>query len=761
MENNRQNDNNRRSVNVRINKETVTIANLINKYRNMKENRNGTKSFLDLQMNENEKEVLKRILSRLKIRNDKEMQNFFSLQDGKFERGVIESEIRRINTTDGDSLRLSKKTIHESLTWNREKKAYDFTKMEAITTKATRRFLSNEELDFFQDASNKCIVIRDIFNFNDDIAKLWLNHESVIAKTKIVGEKIIKGVCGKKVIFDDHKVQAKIEDMNNPYMEGLSVEMGLIVEDMLNKEVILDVISLIRERGAENQCMHTDELGEMSKVSVFVPTYNKYRLAVYKYRGLNECNQEVMDQYILEANVGDMIIFRSDFPHNGIECNSDGTIIFAYGNDPNAKKTRIPEGGKVNRIENRRMRNKRYKYKICVKGYLRDNTIRDADENHRLKNEEADLLSLDILMSNLQLSKPDSEYITFMQNIMFYTLLMTVNKKLVVEVFIQLGVATGEMDVEQMNGSMRELFNESMQRKLSYSNEICKEIGKIKIDEWIEFLINLDRPWLRKINHNEEMESEIKRYLRCVNITVDIDRIVEKITNIAQKNQTVGYELTIINLRTLEVRYEDVQMNDISDEIPICNDSNENEKDTNDISEENSLLSEHILKENDSWLENTVVDDSDKDEVAEDENKTDMIVDEEEIDNKEGGARDRFKAMIMDGLGKEHWDREERVCIIADTENLEYFAEKTVEDIIINDDLKFNLQKAINKSGLLFHIRLEKKTSLLTDPINLPIEKLIFSMRKEKKTRRTEHVQLVKKREARISRLDYCKIQIK
>jgi len=100
---------------VRINKKTVTLANLINKYRNMKENRLGTKSFLDLQLNEKEKEVLKRILSRLKIRNDKEMQSFFSLQDGKFERGVIESEIRRINTTDGDSLRLFKKTIHESL----------------------------------------------------------------------------------------------------------------------------------------------------------------------------------------------------------------------------------------------------------------------------------------------------------------------------------------------------------------------------------------------------------------------------------------------------------------------------------------------------------------------------------------------------------------------------------------------------------------------------------------------------------------------
>ena len=60
----------------------------------------------------------------------------------------------------------------------------------------------------------------------------------------------------------------------------------------------------------------------MSKVLVFVPTYNKYQISVYKYRGLNEYNQIVMDQYILEANVGD---------------------------------PRVPKGGKVNIIENKKI----------------------------------------------------------------------------------------------------------------------------------------------------------------------------------------------------------------------------------------------------------------------------------------------------------------------------------------------------------------------------------------------------------------------
>ena len=42
-------DNERRVV-VRVNKDTVILANLINKYRNMTEKRNGIKSFFDLKM---------------------------------------------------------------------------------------------------------------------------------------------------------------------------------------------------------------------------------------------------------------------------------------------------------------------------------------------------------------------------------------------------------------------------------------------------------------------------------------------------------------------------------------------------------------------------------------------------------------------------------------------------------------------------------------------------------------------------------------
>jgi len=180
-------------------------------------------------------------------------------------------------------------------------------------------------------------------------------------------------------------------------------------------------------------------------------------------------------------------------------------------------------------------------------------------------------------------------------------------------------------------------------------------------------------------------------------------------------------------------------MNETIEEISICNDSNNFEKDIHDNMEENSLLSEHILNENlvndlenDNWLDKSLDESNDENDMARKDNDNEMALDEEDIMNQEGGVRERFKSMILEGLGKEHWDRDERICLVADKENLEYFAEKTVDDVIINDDLKFNLQKAINKSGLLFHVKLEKITSQLSEPINLSTQKLIYSCEKNK-----------------------------
>jgi hypothetical protein len=74
-------------------------------------------------------------------------------------------------------------------------------------------------------------------------------------------------------------------------------------------------------------------------VSMFLPTYNNYTLAVYQYKGVNKHGQDVLHQYLLEADVGDIIIIKSDFPHNGVACETSGTILFAYGDNSNIKRS--------------------------------------------------------------------------------------------------------------------------------------------------------------------------------------------------------------------------------------------------------------------------------------------------------------------------------------------------------------------------------------------------------------------------------------
>ena len=159
-------------------------------------------------------------------------------------------------------------------------------------------------------------------------------------------------------------------------------------------------------------------------------------------------------------------------------------------------------------------------------------------------------------MSTLQLHKPENEFTTFMQNIMFYTLLFTVEKKLVLEIFIQLGVATGEMDISLLNEEIKELYRDSMQRKLVYNNIVCKEMENIEAYEWIEYLLSLDRPWRSTMIYNEDKEAEIRRSMKNQNVVVDKNRTYEKITNISQLNHNDMYEVTILNIRSLELTFE-------------------------------------------------------------------------------------------------------------------------------------------------------------------------------------------------------------
>ena len=52
----------------------------------------------------------------------------------------------------------------------------------------------------------------------------------------------------------------------------------------------------------------------------------------------------ITKKYLISISL--MLIIRSDFMHNGVESEQNGTLIFAYGNDPSIKKTKVREGGK-------------------------------------------------------------------------------------------------------------------------------------------------------------------------------------------------------------------------------------------------------------------------------------------------------------------------------------------------------------------------------------------------------------------------------
>ena len=57
-----------------------------------------------------------------------------------------------------------------------------------------KRELTDEEIKFFEDEKNRLIVLRDIVEFAGEDARMWLNPQRVITRTKEIGEKVIKEV---------------------------------------------------------------------------------------------------------------------------------------------------------------------------------------------------------------------------------------------------------------------------------------------------------------------------------------------------------------------------------------------------------------------------------------------------------------------------------------------------------------------------------------------------------------------------------------
>ena len=279
-----------------LSRDATMYTNIINKYRAMqKKNMAREVRYQDLTINEEEKGVMRIIFDRLGIKENRDIQKIFNMQAGRYGNDIQDDEVEMLNIKSGEVIRLLKGEIYDSIIWNSKQMCYEFRRMEPILTQSIMRQLTMDEESFFQNKLHMCIILRQIINVENETAKIWLAPRRIIDKTKAVGERVLKATKNRKSIFDEHRIQAKLEKMDNPYMEGIAQDMKVVISDLLSEEVDLDVNSLVRESGASNQIIHTDELNELNRVSVFLPTSGKYKLAVYMHKGMNEYNQEVLE----------------------------------------------------------------------------------------------------------------------------------------------------------------------------------------------------------------------------------------------------------------------------------------------------------------------------------------------------------------------------------------------------------------------------------------------------------------------------------
>jgi len=199
------------------------------------------------------------------------------------------------------------------------------------------------------------------------------------------------------------------------------------------------------------------------------------------------------------------------------------------------------------------------------------------------------------------------------------------------------------------------------------------------------------------------------------------------------------YEITSIDLITNVALVERIQL----DDKERGTDSNIRLQDDIGAYEEDSLLSVPILDNmllakniSSSWADMTDESEDEINTMDEDLDYTNQPVekDDEGPPVIKGGVKERFKAMIADGLEMNHWDREERMCLSVRKESAKSFANKTVDDIVINEDLKFNLQQAIFASELKFNTKISRKGKVIEDT-QISIQKLIYLCERRKKKR--------------------------
>ena len=210
-----------------VNDDVNVFANIINRFREMQANKAREVAYTEVKLTEKDKEVLRIVLQKLRLSKNREVQDFFNLQAGRTVKGFKEADLKRISLTSGDVLRLLKPHVEKSLRYDNRTKEWRFRRLDSIETNSVKRELTSEEMSFFDDEQNRLIVIRNIVKMEGENARMWLNPQRVITMTKEVGEKVIKEVKNNETIYDSHRIQARVDKMDNPYLEGLREDLTL------------------------------------------------------------------------------------------------------------------------------------------------------------------------------------------------------------------------------------------------------------------------------------------------------------------------------------------------------------------------------------------------------------------------------------------------------------------------------------------------------------------------------------------------------
>jgi hypothetical protein len=187
-------DKDRKKSIVMVNEDVAAFANIINRFRELQANKVREVDHKELGLNDKDKEVLRIVLMRLRLTTNQDVQEIFNLQAGRTSKGYKASDVKRISLTSGDVLRMLKPRVEKTLRYDRRTREWRFRRLDCIETNSIKRKLTEEEVNFFEDEQNRLIVLRDIVEFDGEDARMWLNPQRVITRTKEIGEKVIKEI---------------------------------------------------------------------------------------------------------------------------------------------------------------------------------------------------------------------------------------------------------------------------------------------------------------------------------------------------------------------------------------------------------------------------------------------------------------------------------------------------------------------------------------------------------------------------------------